>query len=452
MRDVTIVGGSLAGLVTARRLQQHGLRPLVLEKSDTEGGLGNARISGGLIHLAWEPLDADPTTLERRLLEETDGEIAPDIAAALANMAREAIDWLGQEGVEMRPKSQVPYQKFALYPPRAGTARQIEPDSGPDRMVMTLYNGFSGAGGDVWLGCTAEDLRPGEAEGTWSVGFRRGSVAHREDSHAVVIADGGFQANQEMLTRYVGPNAGLSALRAMTTATGDGLRMLLANGASATGLGRVYGHMVSYSALVNEKLWPYPAVDKLCLTGALVNRVGDLINHRATTGVELVTLLARSEDPRGISVIFDDSVWNTAGKDNPYNSPVPNPDLVDRGGHHVTADSIDALERALGVKPGRLGAALEAHEASGGVVMNVPPFHAARVVPGITFTEGGAQIDATGAVIDRTGAPIPGMYAAGSAAGGIHGGPRGGYVGGLAVALEMGLIVADAIAAGNDAA
>lgn len=442
-------------MVAARRLQELGSQPLVLEKATVDGGMNNARISGGLVHLAWAAMDDDRDALRARLDAETDGEIDPQLADALAGNAGRAITWLAGQGVETQPKGDVGYQKHALYPHRPGTGRRLRAEFGPDRMIMRLYETFREAGGIVRLGSTACGLRRDPDRACWIVTYQSSDApgAGRElAARSVVVADGGFQANPEMLSRYVGPNAGLCALRAMDTATGDGLRMLLDSGAGALGLGRVYGHMVSRDALHNDELWPYPALDKLCLQGALVDRGGGLFAHRATNGVELVTLLARGEDPRGYAVVFDDELWETAGRDNPYNTAVPNPDLVARGAHFASAADLDGLAAELGVPPRELRSAIAAHSAvPGNRPIRTAPFHAIRVVPGISFTMGGVRIDAGASVLHRNGERIPGLYATGSTVGGVHGGPHGGYVGGLAVAIELGLIAAETIAAGAKA-
>jgi fumarate reductase flavoprotein subunit len=448
--DCVVVGGGLGGMVAARRLQDLGVNPVVLEKGAVDGGRNNARISGGLIHLAWAAMDDDPVTLRARLEAETDGEIEPALAEALAANAGRALAWLIGQGVETRAKGDVPCQKHALYPHRPGTGRRIRAEFGPDKMIAALYRNFREAGGTVLLGAAATGIARDEAAGCWTVSYRSGSVpdlGEQVQTRAVLVADGGFQANAEMLSRYVGPNAGLCALRAMESSTGDGLRMMLGVGAAAVGLGRVYGHMVSVDALSNDELWPYPTLDKLCLQGALVDRSGRLSAHAATTGVELVTLLARSEDPRGYTIVFDDELWETAGKDNPYNTAVPNPDLVERGGHFCSADTLETLAGELRLPAASLIAAVRAHNADvQHRQITRAPFHAARVVPGITFTMGGVRVDAAAAVLASDGMRIPGLFAAGSTVGGVHGGPHGGYVGGLAVAIEFGLIAAESIA------
>ncbi|MCL3819384.1 FAD-dependent oxidoreductase [Aeromicrobium wangtongii] len=449
MFDTVVVGGGLGGLVAGVRLQELDLSALVLEKGAEDGGLNNARISGGLIHLAWGAMDEGRDILRERLETETDGEIDPVLADVLADNAGRAIEWIHDLGIATQAKSDVIYQRHALYPHRPGTGRRIRPEFGPDRMITTLYRTFRESGGTIELDASVTDLQRDATTGTWTVTYRSGdgSPDKTVTARSVVVADGGFQANAELLSRYVGPNAGLCALRAMTSATGDGLQMMLAAGAGATGLGRVYGHMVSINALVDDEFWPYPALDKLCLQGALVARDGALFEHVTSTGVELVTLLARAEDPRGYAVVFDDDLWNTAGRDNPYNTAVPNPDLVDRGGHFVSADSLDDLAKELGVDPAVLSAAVEAHNAQPTRrPITQAPFHAARVVPGITFTMGGVLVDGDANVLTPDRHPIPGLFATGSTVGGVHGGPHGGYVGGLAVAIELGLVAAESIA------
>jgi fumarate reductase flavoprotein subunit len=449
--DCVIVGGGLAGVTAARRLQQLGRRAVVLEKGADDYGHSNARISGGLIHLAWRAMDEPEEELRRHLEIETSGEIHQSIADVLAETAGRALEWLVAEGVELRAKGELPYQRHALYPHRPGTGRRIAAEFGPDRMMRALYDNFRSAGGEVLLGTAASGLTPGSGT-RWSVAYRGDGGDGAVEADTVVVADGGFQGNGQMLAAYVGPNAALSVLRAWPSAVGDGLRMLLPLGAATTGLGRVYGHMVSRDALTNDTLWPYPAMDKLCLTGLLVDRRGERFREKSATGVEQVTRLARSEDPRGYAVVFDDQLWQTAGRDNPYNTAVPNPDLVERGGHLVSADTIDQLSVLLEVDADRVKSAVAEHNSQPDATrITAPPYHAARVAPGITFTMGGIRIDRRANVVDVDGRPLPGLYAAGSTVGGVHGGPSGGYVGGLATALELGLIAAEQIDAAQSA-
>ena len=235
MSEYVVIGGGLAGMSAARRLQQLGCSVLVLEKGSDEYGHNNARVSGGLLHLAWRDMAEDPRLLRERMVRDTDGEIDPEIADELAATAGRALEWLLAEGVQTRPKGDESYQQHALYPHRPGTGRRIFHEFGPDRMMRALYDNFNAAGGRVLLSTSGRriDALPG-GEG-WRVHYRvpdsaanggaHAGVDGTADARAVVVADGGFQANGEMLAAYVGPNAGLSVLRGWPSSTGDGLRM-----------------------------------------------------------------------------------------------------------------------------------------------------------------------------------------------------------------------------------
>jgi fumarate reductase flavoprotein subunit len=161
-----------------------------------------------------------------------------------------------------------------------------------------------------------------------------------------------------------------------------------------------------------------------------------------------VTRLARTEDPRGFAAIFDEGLWAEAAHQHTLGIPVANPGLVERGGHLCASSTINGLAAALGMAERRLAAAVDAHNCEpGSVPIKTPPYRAVRVVPGITFTMGGARIGPDAGVRGPDGRAISGLYAAGSTAGGVNGGPRGGYVGGLAAAATFGYIAGGSMAA-----
>jgi predicted oxidoreductase len=69
-----------------------------------------------------------------------------------------------------------------------------------------------------------------------------------------------------------------------------------------------------------------------------------------------------------------------------------------------------------------------------------PPFVAVRVRAAVTHTIGGLRVDDHARVLDREGAHVPGLHAAGADAGGIF---TGGYGSGLAAALVFGRAAAE---------
>jgi fumarate reductase flavoprotein subunit len=441
-----IVGGGFAGMVAARRLQQLGVSAVVLEKGDLDGGLGNTVISGGLIHVAWEPPDSTYEDKHERLLAETGGEIDLELADALAAESAHIIPWLQAEGVAMRQKTDERATRWTLYPFRTGSGRRLLPDMGPARAMTRLYDAFRAADGDVRMGSQAFSLGP--MPGGWRVRYSGAWGEAAITAPYVLFADGGFQANAEMLSRYVGPNAGLCLLRASTSGSGDGLRMLLENGAGTAGLGRVYGHIVSLDALHSDDLWPFPHLDGLCMAGLMIDRHGHRFAAGTNSPAGLVTRLARTDDPRGYIVVFDHELWTGPAGLGDLGLPAPNPEIQRRGGHLAVADTVASLADLLGLRTERLAASIAEHnDAVGSRPIARSPFYGARLVPGITFTMGGAMIGRDAGVRRPDGRSISGLYAAGSTAGGIQGGPNGGYVGGLAAAATFGYIAAESIAA-----
>jgi len=62
---------------------------------------------------------------------------------------------------------------------------------------------------------------------------------------------------------------------------------------------------------------------------------------------------------------------------------------------------------------------LELPKSNWALPLERPPFTAYEVTCGITFTYGGLSVDTSGAVLDRAGSPITGLFAAGEVVGGI---------------------------------
>ena len=71
--------------------------------------------------------------------------------------------------------------------------------------------------------------------------------------------------------------------------------------------------------------------------------------------------------------------------------------------------------------------------------LSKPPFWAVRVEMQIHETLGGLRVNTDGAVLDHSGTPVPGLWAAGAIVGGLHGKCRlGGN--GIASAIALGFI------------
>lgn len=274
----------------------------------------------------------------------------------------------------------------------------------------------------------------------------------------MVLADGGFQADLDLLREHIAPAPEKVKQRCAPTGSGEGLKMARQVGAAVSGLEAFYGHLLSRDAFHNDRVWPYPQIDEVASAGILVDARGRRIADEGMGGVFLANAVARLADPASTVAIFDEAIWSGPGR----SAGIPvNPTLVTMGGTLHQADTIAALATKVGISPAELertvanyndavrtGRAAELSPARKGkkfapACIATPPYYGIPVCAGITYTMGGivTDVDARALRPDRT--PIPGLYAAGSTTGGLDGGQTCGYVGGLIKAIVFGLLSAE---------
>ena len=71
------------------------------------------------------------------------------------------------------------------------------------------------------------------------------------------------------------------------------------------------------------------------------------------------------------------------------------------------------------IKDGKHTSGISPRKSNWAQPLDTPPYYAFAVTCGITYTFGGLKIDGEGQVLDRVGAPIKGLYAAGELVGGL---------------------------------
>jgi len=270
---------------------------------------------------------------------------------------------------------------------------------------------------------------------------KREGKTQRIGAKAVVIAAGGFQANSEMRTRYLGPGWDLAKVRGTRFNTGDGINMALAAGAQpygnwsgshAVGWDRnapEFGdlavgdgfqkHSYPFSIMVNLagdrfldegydfRNYTYARYGREILAQPgqtawqifdqqSTHLLRDEYKIRQVTKAESDTLEGLADLMEGMNkerFLRTVAEWNAAVKtDVPFN---PN------------------------VKDGRCTTGLAIDKTNWANTLTEPPFQAYAVTCGITFTFGGLKVDTGARVIDTEGEPIPGLHAAGELVGGL---------------------------------
>ena len=455
-----MVGGGLAGLVTALRLAERGVRVAVLEKGVDERYPCNARISGGGFHVCFLHVEQEEAALVGAIQQATCGFAQPELAAVVARDTRTAVRWLKDKGVQFVKGGGDTWRENTLAPALAARPG-LQEGRGGDVLIRTLGAALQNAGGTLFRGARATRLR---MDGARCVGLEmeRADKTEIVDARAVVLCDGGFQSNHALLREFITAAPEKLKQRNAGAGNGDALQMARAVGARLIGMQTFYGHLLAREAMDDAPLWPYPMVDHICTAGVVVDSTGRRIADEGLGGVYLVNQLAGLADPLSAIAVYDQAIWNGPGRGH----IVPaNPHLVEGGAKIFRTQSLQSLAIELGVPAATLEATIAQYNAALAAGQGArlapprttsiikaypivePPFCAFRLCAGITFTMGGIAVDRAGRVLNESNETIAGLYAAGCCTGGLDGGPQAGYVGGLAKSAAMGLRTADDLAA-----
>lgn len=259
---------------------------------------------------------------------------------------------------------------------------------------------------------------------------------------SVVLACGGFEANPEWRTRYLGPGWELAKVRGSRFNMGDGLKMALDIGAHPYGnwSGR---HAVSWERHapdVGNLNLPHSSYRHSYPLSIMINADGkrfvdegiEFYNYTyAKYGAEVL------RQPQQFAYqVFDAKV-----------RPLLRPEYGDKAVTRVVANSIEELASKLegvnangflrtvkeynasikkevpfdhSVKDGRCTEGVDPPKSNWANTLDTPPFEAYLVTCGITFTFGGLRINhETGQVMNVHRHPIPGLYTAGEMVGGL---------------------------------
>ncbi len=462
--DLVIVGGGLAGFAAAIRAAEHGLRPIILEQGADEKYLCNSRITMGVFQVALHDMLGDAASLGAAIDAATRSYVAAGLRDKYATEAGPALRWLQGLGVRTINAGAATRNLATLAPPvprRTGLHWQ---GRAGDVMLHTLQTKLEALGGGLQRNMRARELimDEGRCVGVTATG---GGAIHHFRAAAVVLADGGFQANQDLLRRFISKRPDRLLQRNAQTGHGDGLMMAEAVGAKLSDMECFYGHVQARDAMQNPMLWPYPTIDFPISAGIAVDEHGRRFTDEGLAGVAIANAIARRADPLGTVAIFDDFIWHASGKT--YVMSV-NPYLIDTNATFYRSEKLEEVATKAGLPAGAVAktvadynealangtlgrldpprsADIEHVWGSPARPIRRPPFYAVPLCAGITYTMGGVVVDAQARVQHVSGRPIDGLYAAGGTIGGLEGGPVVGYCGGLAKAVVFGKIAGESI-------
>lgn len=462
--DIVVIGGGGAGLMAAYAGARHGRSVLLLEKAARLGGttgLSVGTICASSTELQKQAGIADDPDSHFADMEKFFGDRAgrdnPELRRILVDHVPETIAILSDLGVTfMGPLPEPPHSRprlHAILPHSRGYVRHIERACRKlgvairtgARVGRLIYENGQVAG--VELASTA-----GPSSGE-RILARRG----------VILASGDFSsATPDYKQRFMGgPLLEIDGIN--PSSTGDGQKMAEAVGAEVLNGDLAWGPEIRFTAPPKPSLvarlpvsrwfastllramkylpsaWPRPVLLRFVTTflapsHKLFEQGAILVNTR---GERFCDERERPQDwigrqPEQLAyIVCDDAVAKRFAAWPFFISTAPGvgyaymPDYASsRPDIYASAADLDDLGRKLGLPDGTLKATVAAHNAS---LADQPgngerrpleqgPFHALGPAKSwIVFSEGGVRIDRQFRVTDAAGAPIPGLYAAGSA-------------------------------------
>jgi len=465
---IVVVGSGNAAMCAGIAALESGAQVLMLEKADQALAGGNTKYTAGAMRFAYDsgddllPLLQNPddprlavtdfggyskAKFTADLLGFNDGRNLSPEQNTLINASLATMQWLGGHGVQFEPiYSRQSFEKNGRHVFWGGLTLAAQ-NEGVGLFDMELA-AFQRLGGRIRYNSAVTGLMTGGDRVT-------GVFVGDEEIHAdaVILASGGFEANDALRQKYIGTDWDKAKVRGTPHNTGDGLLMALSLGAQEYGL---YSgchatpmdlHMANFGNL------DLPAGErknyrKICyFLGIMLNAHGERfvdegINFRNYTYAQFGRAVL--EQPGHFAwQVFDSKVTDLLYGEYHFHDA-----------HFVEADTLGALAAKLegvdmkaalatlqdyngavdGDVPfdpttldGKATRGLDLAKSNWAQTIDTPPFRAYPVTGGITFTYGGLKVSEQGAVLRPDGTDIDGLFACGELVGGVF---FNGYPGG----------------------
>jgi tricarballylate dehydrogenase len=451
--DVAVVGSGVAGLSAALSAAESGADVVIVERAQRGEHGGNTRYteaflrmrsvgeaaedfedslaanSGGLIDLALAAGILDGEEDSWHPLVRTLNFTNPILISRFAEEAGPTLEWLEEFGLRFEPLAS---------PFITVSTTRLAPVGGGLAIVEALTAAADERGIGWEFETTAQELSVDDDGVVRGLRARRAGGARVEvNAGSVILASGGFQGNEEMMSRYVERAA---LVRPIAVGghydRGEGIAMALAAGAAPAGnYGLFHAEPIDPRAGIAEPalfIFPY---------GILVNAAGERFVDEAPGTVdatyEAITRRILEQSGGSAYVVLDEKL-----------EEVPNHAVAIRTDQPpITADSLEGLAEALGLPVDAFLATVERYNrscpdpaafdplATDGLAtdglqppksnwartIDSAPFRAYPIACANVFSFGGLMVTSDGQVVDSDGSPIAGLYAAGETIGMYHG-------------------------------
>ncbi|MBI3044869.1 MAG: FAD-dependent tricarballylate dehydrogenase TcuA [Betaproteobacteria bacterium] len=458
--DVIVIGGGNAGLCAAMSAREHGANVLMLERAPEDKRGGNSAFTGGCFRMVHHGLEdvkkVVPDLSEDEIARSDFGEytaeqylddlgrltqyyIDPDLAEILVQRSTDTVHWIRERGVRFLPNhGRYAFNVNGRFKFFGGVV--VEANGGGRGLVEAEYKAAEKHGVKIHYNAQATALLRGRS-GVEGVRVVANGIEEELRARAVVLACGGFEANREWRTRYLGPGWDMAKVRGTRYNTGDGIRMALDVGAQS------YGQWSGCHAVSWERYAPdFGVLEKGPSSYRLSYQFGIMVNADGRRFVDEGSDFRNYTYAKIGRIVLQQPgsyAWQI------FDAPMKQfqrDEYKLRGATRVQADTLEGLADRMqdvhpaqfletmreynaavkrdvsfnpNIKDGKCTVGLAINKSNWANPIEVPPFEAYSVGCGITFTFGGLKIDTTTHVLDISDTPLPGLYAAGELVGGL---------------------------------
>jgi tricarballylate dehydrogenase len=458
--DVVIVGSGNAGFSAAHAAREQTESVLLLEKASSAWVGGNSYFTAGAFRTTFNSLEellpildeVDQEALKRTKLPPytvehfrqdmqriTKGRSDPELTGILTEKAADTIRWLHSRGLRFR--LMYDRQSFDVdgeFHFWGGLA--LGSVDGGKGLIEQHLNAATATNIEIRYESPVIDFLRDENGALKGVICKTNDGISHIEAGAVVLAAGGFEANARLRTSYLGPGWDLAKVRGTPYNTGEVLHAAIDIGAQA------YGHWsgchsvawdAAASAWGNRDLTNLLTKQSYPL-GIVINAdarrfIDEGEDFRNYTYAKYGAEIMKQRD--AIAFQLFDAKTRPLLRQDEYTAPGVSGyeattlhELATKIGvvPEVLQETVNAFNDSIkdvpfnpAIKDGKCTRGITPRKSNWAQPLDTPPYYAFAVTCGITFTFGGLRIDTTGQVLDWSGTPMPGLYAAGELVGGL---------------------------------
>ena len=458
--DVIVVGGGNAAFCAALAAQEQGASVVMLEAAPQDEAGGNSAFTAGAMRVVYNGVedirrlvpDLSETEIETTdfgtyteeqffddMARVTQYRADPDLVETLVTQSLDTLAWMREKGVRFVPiYGRQAFKIDGKFKFWGGLT--LETVGGGPGLIEMWTEIAKREGIEVRYETRALDLIA-ENNRITGVKVRDTDGEYELSGKTVILACGGFQANAEMRTRYLGPSWDLAKVRGTRFNTGEGIRMAMDIGASP------YGNWAGCHAVGWEMNAPefgdlavgdqfqkhsYPFAIMVNSTGRrFVDEGADFRNYTyAKYGRVILEQpgqfawqifdqktkhLQRDEyNIRQITKVTANTIEELAGK---LEGVDPDAFIAEIETYNAAVNQ--DIEFNPNIKDGRRTKGLAVDKTNWANTIDEPPYEGYAVTCGVTFTFGGLKVDEDARVIGTDWRPIPGLFCCGEMVGGL---------------------------------